>query len=410
MANRCNPRSYLTENLPGIGGTIRERKEDFFVEEVPLYKPGGTGTHLYLLIEKSGMSTFEAIWKLASALKRKPADFGSAGLKDSEAVTRQYLSIEHVSPDAVQSLDLEGIRILEAVHHTNKLKMGHLRGNRFRILIRKPQADAAQKTAAVLEVLNARGIPNYYGPQRFGLFANTHLLGEAMFRRDWKRFLDILIATPRSQENPEYDEVIRFYEEEDYESALAKVGRSYKYERKALSALARKPDRPDRAVASIDKRMLQFYLSAFQSGLFNQYLEARLPRFDVLEQGDIACIHRNGACFLVEDPEREMERVESFEISPSGPLFGAKMLQAQGDPGRWERELLDEAGFKLEELKGLFGIRLRGARRPLRIPLDAVEVRERGEDLELAFFLPHGSYATVLLREVMKIDEILTST
>jgi tRNA pseudouridine13 synthase len=406
MASRCNPQSYLTADLPGIGGTIRDRKEDFFVEEVPLYEPGGTGTHLYLLIEKSGMSTFEAIWKLSRALERKPSEFGSAGLKDSEAVTRQYISIEHVSPAAVKNLELEGIRILDAVFHTNKLKMGHLKGNRFRIRVRQPRPGATERAAAVLEVLNRRGVPNYYGPQRFGLFANTHLLGEAMLKRDWKRFLDILIATPRDQGNPEYEEVIRAYEQGDYKSALEKVGRSYKYERKALSALARRPDRLDRAVASIDKRMLQFYLSAFQSGLFNRYLDARLGRFDVLEQGDIASIHRNGACFMVEDLEREMERVKSFEISPSGPLFGAKMLQARGAPGRRESDLLAETGFELEELKGMFGIRLRGARRPLRIPLESVEMREQGTDLDFAFFLPHGSYATVVLREIMKKDEI----
>ncbi|MFH1999086.1 MAG: tRNA pseudouridine(13) synthase TruD [Planctomycetota bacterium] len=392
----------LTHDLPGIGGKVRECKEDFFVEEVPLYTPSGSGTHLYLLIEKQGSSTFEAVGKLAKALDRKTAEFGFAGLKDSDAVTRQYISIEHVSKETVENLHLEKIKILEATFHQNKLKIGHLKGNRFKILIRNPVPDALQKARPIVDRIQEIGMPNFFGPQRFGLFGNTHLLGRAILKKDFKSFVDILVCTPRTEAGFDYDEIITCYKNKDYEGASARLGRRYKYESKVLRSLAHRPDRFDKAVAGIDKKMLQFYYSAFQSDLFNRYLIRRLSRIHLIEAGDIAFIHRNGASFLVESVEQESPRVQNFEISASGPVFGSKMLRAHGDPGQLEAELLKESGFELEEIKGMFGIRLRGARRPLRVPIHECSLEEKEEGLLLSFFLPLGSYATVILHEIMK--------
>jgi tRNA pseudouridine13 synthase len=116
----------------------------------------------------------------------------------------------------------------------------------------------------------------------------------------------------------------------------------------------------------------------------------------------VAYIHGKGASFIVDDPKREAHRVSDFEISPSGPIFGSKMLEARGNPGLLEKEILKEIGLELEEIRGRFGIRIKGARRPLRVPLEEHAVRERPGGLELSFFLPTGSYATVVLREVTK--------
>lgn len=401
---QSDPWPCLTSDLPGIGGTIRSEKEDFLVEEVPLYEPSGEGTHLYMLVEKKGYSTFEAVNQLAKALGRKNHEFGYAGLKDAEAITRQYISIEHVTKETVMALQLDRLDILDAVFHKNKLKTGHLRGNRFRILIRDVVSDAADKARLVMERLERKGIPNFYGPQRFGMFGNTHLLGKAIVKKDYKEFTDILVATPREDDSIDYDEVIACYRNGDYQAALDTIGRRYKYESKVLRSLARNPKRFDKAVAGIDKKMLQFYYSAFQSHLFNQYLIRRLDTLDTIGEGDIAFLHRNGASFVVEDVDKEIDRVRSFEISPSGPVFGSKMLRARGEPGRLETELLEEAGFELEEIKGGFGIRLRGARRPLRVPLADWTLEPKEEGLQVSFFLPLGSYATVVLHEIMKAD------
>lgn len=405
MGNRIDPWPYATPDLPGVGGRIRERMEDFLVEEVPLYEPCGKGTHLYLYIEKRGISSLEAVGKLAKALNRRPQEFGLAGLKDADAVTRQYLSLEHASLSDLEKVDLKEIRILDTAYHKNKLKKGHLRGNRFRILVRDTGEGALEKAKTVLRRLQERGVPNYFGPQRFGNLQNTHLLGEALVRRDYRAFADVLVGTPRESTNAPYEPVMERYREGDYQGALENIGRRYKYERRLLEGLVRWKGRFAQATAGIDKRMLQFYFSAFQSHYFNRYLERRLESIDRLEPGEIAFIHQSGASFRVEDPEGEADRVARFEISPSGPIYGSRMLRAGGNPGRLEEEILKEIGLELEEIQGAFGIRLRGARRPLRIVLQDCRIEEKEVGLELSFFLSMGSYATVVLREVIK-DEL----
>ncbi len=398
---------FLTADLRGTGGEIKKSPDDFVVEEIPLYRPSGRGQHLYLLVEKERISTFEALFRLSRALGRPQSHFGVAGLKDAIALTRQYISIENVAPEAALSLEIPGVRILEAVPHKNKLKRGHLKGNRFRIRITGTGEGAAERAQAVLDRIGQKGIPNFFGSQRFGLLGNTHLLGGALLRDDLEAFADILIATPRSELDAEYDEVIALYREGDFGQALERLRGGFKYENRFLGVLAGTGGDLRKAVASLDKRIIDLYLSACQSHLFNKIVAHRIDRLDSLERGDIAFIHRNGACFLVEDTEMEAPRVEAFEISPSGPLFGSRMLKPEGEPGRREEELFRDEGIRVDEMPARYRSRLRGARRPLRNPLGHVELKEDAPgSLELSFELPPGAYATVLLREVMKTENI----
>ncbi len=146
--------------------------------------------------------------------------------------------------------------------------------------------------------------------------------------------------------------------------------------------------------------MRRLFVSAYQSYLFNRLLAGRIRTLDRLEQGDVAFIHANGAAFLVKDPDVEQPRADRFEISPSGPLYGPKVLLAEGRPGEREQDLLKESGLSLDEFR-LRGIKLKGARRPYRIPLTEVQIGWE-DGLMLSFRLPPGSYATEVLREVMK--------
>jgi tRNA pseudouridine13 synthase len=144
----------------------------------------------------------------------------------------------------------------------------------------------------------------------------------------------------------------------------------------------------------------RLFVSAYQGYLFNRLLAGRISTIDRLEEGDVAYIHASGAAFLVEDPAAEQPRADRLEISPSGPLFGSKALLAEGNPGQRERALLAEAGLSLSEFQ-VPGVKVRGARRPFRIPLTEVEVAWE-DGLVLSFHLPPGGYATEVLREVMK--------
>ena len=143
--------SLLTADLPGTGGLIKETPEDFFVEELPLYLPCGEGEHLYLTVEKKGLTTFELLQRLAGALGVRERDFGYAGLKDARATTRQTVSVPGVSAEQALALTIPGVRILAAKRHRNKLRTGHLAGNRFAIRIREVQPVAPSQYSVLLK-------------------------------------------------------------------------------------------------------------------------------------------------------------------------------------------------------------------------------------------------------------------
>src|SRR5262245_43001495 len=130
---------YFT-TFPGIGGVIKQRPEDFFVQEIPAYEASGEGEHVYCEIQKIGLSTFDAIDRIARALRVPSREIGYAGLKDAQAITRQVFSILGTTEQAVMNLQVPNIQVMWASRHTNKIRLGHLAGNRFAIKIRNVNA------------------------------------------------------------------------------------------------------------------------------------------------------------------------------------------------------------------------------------------------------------------------------
>jgi tRNA pseudouridine13 synthase len=163
------PLPFLTAALPGIGGMLRARPEDFVVEEIAAYPPSGEGTHVFVWIEKRGVTTDAAAAALARAAGVEPRDVGWAGMKDRHAVTRQWLSLPApVTPERAAALVVEGVTVLSATRHPHKLRTGHLHGNRFVLTVRDAVEGAAARARAVLDHLARTGAPNFYGEQRFG--------------------------------------------------------------------------------------------------------------------------------------------------------------------------------------------------------------------------------------------------
>lgn len=393
---------YLTVGLPGIGGQVRREPEDFEVEEIPLYPASGVGRHTYFVVEKKGVSTFHAADLVARALGVSVRQIGYAGMKDAHALSRQTFSVEGVPLERVLALRLQGIRIVSATRHRNKLKIGHLRGNRFRIRIRGVGLEAAEQCRAILAVLQARGMPNYFGVQRFGLREDTHVLGRLLVTGDCEGLLRRFLGSPHPGESSGAQEARRLFDRGLWEEALKAFPGGMWEERAVLEALIRSGGSYEKACLRISKPLKRLLVSAFQSRLFNQVLDRRLENLDRICTGDLAMKHENGACFLVEDGAMEQPRADRFEISPTGPLFGYKVRLAEGEPGRLEREVLAQEGLTLEDFRVGGGLSPRGARRPLRVPLEGVEMASDEEGLVLRFALPPGSYATVLLGEVMK--------
>jgi len=335
---------FLTSDIPGIGGQIRVTPEDFQVDERPLYLPCGEGEHLYVKITKRGLSTPDLVRLLSSALGVKAQAIGVAGLKDARAVTTQMVSLQGITPQQVAQMTIDG-RLLNVeilARHRNRLRTGHHAGNRFRLVIRDVAAHAAETVPAILNRLSARGVPNYFGPQRQGRDGDNYQIGAA------------LLNDPRRRE---------------------KMGRA--------------------------KRI--WYLNTYQSFLFNRMLAKRVDLIDRMLAGDWAIKSDNGACFLVEDPDKEQPRADQFEISPTGILFGSRVSWADGEPGKIEEAVIAEAGTTREALVAAGkACGFRGERRALRVPLAELDWSLDGSALNLVFALPPGAYATSLLRELMK--------
>jgi tRNA pseudouridine13 synthase len=392
---------YLTADYPGIGGQLKHEPADFFVEEIPLYHPSGQGQHIYLTLEKEGIPTFGAVKRIAQALNISPKTIGYAGLKDAQAITRQTLSIDGVDPKAVASLNLPKIRVLQVARHQNKLKIGHLAGNRFVIKVRGVQADALSPAKTMLDILAEKGVPNFFGEQRFGIRINTHRLGETLVRGNPQEFVAEYLGRPQVDELPPIQEARTLVDEGQWEKALQRWPGHLADERKLLAAIVQAKGQLDPVFKVLDKKLKNFFVSAFQSALFNELLTQRLDTINYIEKGDIAYLHRNGAAFLVTEPIAEQPRVDSFEISPSGPLFGPKLLLAEELPGQREQACLAKHALTLEDFK-IPGLKLRGGRRPYRFIIKNTKVDWAAEVLSVSFELPPGAYATVVMAELMK--------
>jgi len=329
---------------------IRSQPEDFVVDEIPLYPPSGEGEHTFVRIEKRGLTTEEAARALARHAGVRPRDVGYAGRKDRVAVTRQWFSLPGAAPEGLRGLVAEGFRVLESERHRHKLRTGHLAGNRFEIVVRELEPGTAAAAPGRLEALARRGMPNRFGAQRFG----------------------------RDGANP----------------ARAR----------ALLGAASEPAAGPSPIVR-DRRAARFLLSALQAELFNAVLAVRTLPLDAVEAGDVAVVHASGGLFVVEQPEEEQPRAARFEISATGPIFGSRAVEPRGAPARREAEQRTGLGIPPDaELRAPRGIRLRGTRRPLRVRPEEVACEPIAADaLRLRFRLPPGSYATVLIEEVLGV-------
>jgi tRNA pseudouridine13 synthase len=399
---------YLTTNFPGIGGTIKNRAEDFFVQEIPLYEPSGAGEHVYAEIQKINLTTFEAVNRIGAALRVSSRDIGFAGLKDARAVTRQVISIVGTTEQAVMDLRVPDVTISWAIRHENKLRLGHLSGNRFAIKIRDVNPTDVIKLRQVIEEIRKRGMPNYFGEQRFGRRNDNDKLGAALIRADNKEVLHLLLGSPDpSMDDEEALEARRAFDAGDFATAMRLFPRRSGMERRVLARFA-KAKRPGAAVHMIDEKIRRLWVSALQSKMFNEVVARRIDSLDRLTDGDLAYKHENGACFRVESASTEQPRADAFEISPTGPLIGYRMTTPEGEPLRVEQEVLAASGLTQESFRVQGKHKVKGARRPLRVQPQDVQleggVDDHGAFITVAFTLSAGSFATVLMRELMKSE------
>lgn len=350
--------------VPGAPGdlpaaVIRRAPEDFVVEEIPAYDASGRGEHVIVTFRKTGRTTPDAVRALALALAADPRAAGFAGMKDRHAVTTQaasfHVPIARDPAPLLAAAEIPGVEILAVARHDNKLKPGHLTGNRFRITLRDvdPAALADGGARARLDEAGRVGVPNAFGPQRFG----------------------------RDGQNPA----------------------------RALAWIEGRERGPR------DKREQRLLFSALQSLWFNEVLAARERdgTWKVVLPGDLAKRHDSGGLFPVplDGPELEdaRARAEALAISATGPMFGKKMRWPEGAPGALEREILERAIGDPRRLDA-FAHLGEGTRRPLRLEVRelAVSPGEEGSAIVVSFVLPKGGYATTLLGRAFRLIDVST--
>ena len=327
-----------------LSARLRSTPEDFFVEELPAFEASGEGEHLLLTIEKRGMTTPFAARQVAAWAGVDESAIGHAGLKDRHAVTRQRLTVwlpKKVAPD-IASLQSDDLRVLAHAWHSRKLPRGALAGNRFVLVLREVAGDRADIDAR-LQAIAARGVPNYFGEQRFGRGGGNVQQAIAMFAgRRVKR---------------------------DERSMLLSAARSELFNR-VLSARV-EAGSWDRALDG-EVWMLEGSRSVFGPEPFSDELQARLDAFD---------IHPSGPLW----GEGELRSVEASRE--------AELTALQGDSATRLRAGLERAGLKQE-------------RRALRLRPDGLAWQWHGDGaLELRFALPPGCYATTVLGELGEITD-----
>ena len=336
---------YLTEDIPPIAGRFRASPEDFRVDEIPAYPPSGEGDHLLLHIKKRDHTTKHAVGLISRALNADPSRSGWAGLKDRHAITTQWISVFGANADDAQAIEVPGVHILDAKAHARKLRTGHLKANKFCLVLRDVPEDRINDVGRVLKRLREHGMPNYYGEQRFGRDGNN-----ADRARAWI-----------------------------VDGGKAPRGR---FERKLL-------------------------VSALQSELFNACVAERVAERGLgdVEQGEVMRKEDTGGVFFADDVALEQARSDRWETSPMGPMFGDDMRWPTDDALLREEVLLKRFGLERSHLHAMKKSGA-GTRRVVRVrPLNAtIEhlVQDTGTAVQLRFTLPKGTYATTIIREIFK--------
>lgn len=381
-----------------IHGVLKSSSEDFIVEEIPLYEPCGEGEHLYLHVQKTNMSHEHLIRHIATYFGVKKRHIGSAGRKDLKAITSQWVSV-HLPGQTVAVPDsIDGIKICTHSWHKNKLRAGHLMGNKFTLRLREVLKENFDCLEQRLQALQRNGLPNAFGPQRFGNKNDNQFVGQYIITKEWDKVIAVLLTgTDRHHELADAGK---------FQNALDAWPFGQPAQRNILEALAREKS-AEQACKTIPHTLSKLCVNAFQALIFNEVLKRRVAAnsFNTIVEGDLVWkLDGGGRTFEIDLEEvgspEIVERSMQFLISPSGPLWGSKMRHPSADIERMEQEVLDGFGVTEEHLIGMKKF-AEGARRPLCVPLKNTAISLEKECVNVQFDLPAGSYATVVVEALL---------
>jgi len=429
----------------GIGGVIRQSVDDFKVEEVlvdgskaaiekitesrVLGASGIKQHYLLCVLVKRNWDTFTAIKRVAEQLGISPRQISIAGIKDAKAVTAQHITIENATTEDIAKVNVRDIELRPLGYIREKLSPYYLLGNNFTIKIKAiklPEATAAKQIAETIETLNALGgLPNFFGHQRFGTTRPiTHIVGKALVKGDFEEAAMQFLANPSSREHSSSRQAREALQStRDFKRALQNFPRHLRYERLMLQHLADQPEDFVGAFKRLPFKLQALFVQAYQSYLFNRFLSERIKQGLSLSRAEIGDyvlrVDRLGLPMPNTSKAVSSETIaEANELIKAGkmrialPLVGPKQKLAGGITGQIVHRILEEEGVEASGFKitAVPSISARGGFRAVLSPiknfkLDALSVCANDDserEANLSFTLQRGSYATVLLREIMK--------
>ena len=436
--------AFYSTRTEGIGGVIKTKPTDFLVREITNRAEQEEGKYLIAELTKENWDTHSVINEISRRLRVSRNRIGFAGTKDKVAVTTQKISIwgEDIAETELERLKIADVS-LKLIGRSNKaVSLGDLHGNEFEIVVRDIEGskeEIKRKIAAITaEIENEGGVPNFFGVQRFGIRRPiTHVVGKHLIRGELKEAVLSYISDVFPNESEEAKQARLLCKEGELKGlkeGLKKMPPFLRYEKAMLNELV-KNGRERRSINESDflsafsvlpKNLQKLFVHAYQAYLFNLVLSRRMKQnlpFDEALVGDVVCFRdRFGLADLHKD---RMEKVTEDKIEAINrlikrgrafvtvPAFGYETEFAEGVEGEIEREVLKDEDVELNDfyIEKIPEISSKGIRRPVLVPVKVELSDEEVSDddmnsgrnkVNLKFFLPKGSYATVVLREYMK--------
>ncbi|MEM3596707.1 MAG: tRNA pseudouridine(13) synthase TruD [Candidatus Bathyarchaeia archaeon] len=432
----------------GIGGVLKHFPEDFVVEEVLIDgskaevaqpKTGETKTfnfsdtktrRLLCILVKRNWDTFLAVKAIAGQLGISPKQIQIAGIKDAKALTAQYITVKGVDAESLAKLKVNDIEIRHIGYFRGEISPHFLLGNDFHIVVRTVRHSKSMVKARIEKVIEEigalGGVPNFFGHQRFGTVRPiTHFVGKALIQGNFRKATMLFLAKPSRYEHPESRQAREtLMATQDFKKALKIFPKNLRFERLMLEHLTKKPEDYVGAFRRLPNKLLKLFIQAYQAYLFNKFLSARISRgllLNVANVGDyVVSVERNGLPMLKMHKTVDNKALADVNASlKSGrlrlalPLIGFKQKPSRGVQGEIEKEILEEEGVSQENFKveSIPEISSKGELRTMITPLRNFALDEILKDsanpskkaVKLHFMLLRGSYATVLLREIMKV-------
>ena len=409
---------YLTETA-GIGGKIKVRPKDFVVREMYDLEFCGSGKYAVIEVEKTRWDTHKLIKELSRRLGIGKNRIGYSGTKDKDAVSTQKMSIWGVKRDDLERINIKDVSIRFLGYSNKNIHLGDHYGNYFDVTIRDvPSIGKAVDRVddTIREAKEKGGFPNFFGMQRFGsLRPITHKVGERIVKRDFKGAVLTYLSYTSKYESEETREARECAKEEDFKKALKIFPKHLRYELAILNHLVKCPKDYIGALKSIQLGVRTLFVHAYQSYIFNEILSERIRRglFYQCMDGDYISFRGNKN---IERSDRKRIKLYESLIEKRRAFITAPLIGYESELSDLELEVsdsfeIDRETFKIEEFPELSS---KGIRRPISICSKIEDFRKQTEisckivedGLNLKFPLLKGSYATSLLREVMKEDPV----